>query len=220
LGIEFQLGQVQEALDKDPGNDELLKLKTDLQELITLYTQLVEAEGAAADSSVPDAKSAESSSVPQPASPKKTDFSNKKRDFNQTSETIAGAEVVVVSASAGGAGEPDQKKSKKYPSSSTATGGASVGAGADGKKQGHGNNGQKKERKQSKTEVIQNQKQSNWLNFAKSGKNKASSLGKKKSIFATSDNPHYVVGVTGSGQGMTDYRKKGKHIFEPSSRED
>ena len=41
---QFQHGQILEALEKDPDNSELLKLKSDLDELITLYTQLVQQE--------------------------------------------------------------------------------------------------------------------------------------------------------------------------------
>lgn len=40
---KFQLGQVQEAIDKE-STPELEKLKKDLQELITLYTTLCEQE--------------------------------------------------------------------------------------------------------------------------------------------------------------------------------
>ncbi|KAJ3403167.1 hypothetical protein HDV05_008039, partial [Chytridiales sp. JEL 0842] len=41
---KFQLEQVQDALAKDPSNKELLKLESDLKELITLYTSLVPPE--------------------------------------------------------------------------------------------------------------------------------------------------------------------------------
>lgn len=41
---QFQLGQVNEALEKDPENEELLKLSGDLKELITLYQTLVAQE--------------------------------------------------------------------------------------------------------------------------------------------------------------------------------
>ena len=41
---QFQLGQVEEALVKDPENADLLKLKSDLIELVNLYTTLVSQE--------------------------------------------------------------------------------------------------------------------------------------------------------------------------------
>lgn len=41
---QFQLGQVQEALSKDPENADLLKLQSDLLELVNLYTTLVSQE--------------------------------------------------------------------------------------------------------------------------------------------------------------------------------
>ena len=44
---QFQLVQTQEALDKDPSNSDLLKLQTDLLELVELYTTLVEKESPA-----------------------------------------------------------------------------------------------------------------------------------------------------------------------------
>jgi len=41
---QFQLGQVEEALVKDPENVDLLKLQSDLLELVNLYTTLVSQE--------------------------------------------------------------------------------------------------------------------------------------------------------------------------------
>ncbi|KNE63365.1 hypothetical protein AMAG_08503 [Allomyces macrogynus ATCC 38327] len=65
--------------------------------------------------------------------------------------------------------------------------------------------------------------QQSWLQFA-SGKKKGNAVSStfkpvpilaKKSMFATPDNPHAKVGVTGSGRGMTDFSERGKHKFEP-----
>ncbi|KNE64560.1 hypothetical protein AMAG_09919 [Allomyces macrogynus ATCC 38327] len=68
-----------------------------------------------------------------------------------------------------------------------------------------------------------NKAQQSWLQFA-SGKKKGKAVSStfkpvpilaKKSMFATPDNPHAKVGVTGSGRGMTDFSERGKHKFEP-----
>ena len=47
----LQLQQVEAALTNDPGNQELLKLKTDLQEIIALTQQLIETTRATSSSS-------------------------------------------------------------------------------------------------------------------------------------------------------------------------
>ena len=69
---QFQLGQVQEALDKDPENSDLLKLKSDLLELVNLYTGLVSQETAKTlqkDQTVKSAEKPESTHATHPTLP-------------------------------------------------------------------------------------------------------------------------------------------------------
>ncbi|KAG0293197.1 hypothetical protein BGZ96_003185 [Linnemannia gamsii] len=90
-------------------------------------------------------------------------------------------------------------------------GGATAGAGTG--------SGMKKKKKADAGPSEQVQKQMAWQNFAKGktgvkkGKTGTSGGGLKKSIFATPDNPEGKVGVVGSGQGMTQFQQRGKHLY-------
>ncbi|KAJ3281135.1 hypothetical protein HK104_000184, partial [Borealophlyctis nickersoniae] len=66
---QFQLEQVNEALEKDPGNSELEKLKTDLSELISLYANLVQPAPPKPSTKSLASSSAPRSKTPQTASP-------------------------------------------------------------------------------------------------------------------------------------------------------
>ncbi|KAI9193338.1 uncharacterized protein BJ171DRAFT_430370 [Polychytrium aggregatum] len=68
---KYQLSQVDEALEKDPENAELLKLKSDLGELITLYTSLTQsASPPRAAAQTPAAASSRDNPKPSSASKK------------------------------------------------------------------------------------------------------------------------------------------------------
>lgn len=157
-----------------------MKLQQDLEELITLYSQLVAAEP---EPPVPKKKPAPVQEATHPSSPKKEAlpvFNKIAQPGPESSEKVVGDQV--------------EKKKKSFQAG-------------------------KKEKKPNKKEAEQNQKQSAWLNFAKGGgvKKKSGtskpSLLSKKSMFATPDNPKAVVGVIGSGQGMTQFQQRGKHTF-------
>ncbi|KAI4296142.1 hypothetical protein L6164_036125 [Bauhinia variegata] len=65
-------------------------------------------------------------------------------------------------------------------------------------------------------EVAQNKRQNAWQQF-QSTKGKAKKIGffsgrKRESIFKSPDDPHGKVGVTGSGKGLTEFQKRGKHF--------
>jgi len=112
---------------------------------------------------------------------------------------------------------------------SAASGGGTNGkrkAGDDFDGPGTGNGGKdEKERKKKKNEKKaevraekakeQTSKQNTWLKFAKKSEKKGTPIAglAGTSIFKTPDNPHGRVGVTGSGQGMTEYGTRNKHKF-------
>lgn len=101
----------------------------------------------------------------------------------------------------------------------------------------------KKKKNEKKLEVKaakakeQNNKQATWQKFAKKSEKKGVHIAgvSGTSIFKTPDNPlgrgenrsrlssssyhlltrHHVVGVTGSGKGMTEVTQRGKHVFVP-----
>ncbi len=191
---EFQLGQVQEALDKEPSNAELQKLAGDLQELVALYTELVEAEEAAAVTQ----KKRPAPSVAQTPSDS-ADLSAPRKKWGEKEGHLH--EVVV--------GEESVQKGGKLPANTQASGtltNGTLGAPPPAKK-----------KKVNKREVEQKSKQAAWLNFAaKPSTRKAVTGGglKTKSMFATADEPNSVVGVIGSGKGMTAYQSRGKHRFD------
>ncbi|KAL3140953.1 hypothetical protein ABBQ32_005477 [Trebouxia sp. C0010 RCD-2024] len=64
-------------------------------------------------------------------------------------------------------------------------------------------------------------RQQSWMDFkkGKGSKHKAGflSTGKKGSMFSVPDDPSAKVGVVGSGQGMTDYKKVARHDFNPDA---
>jgi len=84
----------------------------------------------------------------------------------------------------------------------------------------HGNgNKKRKENPAAKRESEQLAKQSAWLSFTKGAeghkkKSKIIAPMKKTSMFATPDDPNAKVGVVGSGRGMTEFQKRGKHLYE------
>ena len=65
------------------------------------------------------------------------------------------------------------------------------------------------------------EKQSSWMNFNKKAKRKRKGYfrmhSKKDSIFKTSDNVEGKVGVTNSGQGMTDFNPRVKFLASDNS---
>lgn len=86
-----------------------------------------------------------------------------------------------------------------------------------------------KERKRKKIKALKNkarirgqeeesmEKQSSWQSFVQKGKNRKAGFittKRKESIFASPDTVDGRVGVTGSGQGMTDFDKRKKHKTE------
>jgi len=66
--------------------------------------------------------------------------------------------------------------------------------------------------KQKEEEDARNAQKQNWKNFTMKGK--AAKKLKKESMFKTPEGYEGKVGVVGSGQGMTDFAKRGKHIFQ------
>ncbi|KAF8931930.1 hypothetical protein BGZ47_011626 [Haplosporangium gracile] len=113
-------------------------------------------------------------------------------------------------AATAGAGDSEEAKAgqKRGPDGNGVSAAAGAGAGAGG--------GMKKKKKTDAGPSEQVQKQMAWQNFAKGakkGKTSGSSVGLKKSIFATPDNPEGKVGVVGSGKGMTQFQQRGKHLY-------
>jgi survival-of-motor-neuron-related-splicing factor 30 len=236
---QHQLDQVDQALAKDPSNVELLRLKTDLSELIALTSQLVE-KSAAPPKSAPSHKT----TIESPTSADDESPTPYQEELSAAflSHTYRVGENVQAKWSGDG---------KFYPAVITAIGGSNQAFSVNFKGYSEselmrmedlrpiearkrqsifgdvGGPPEKKKKKKDKNapklpaeEVV---KQKAWQSFAKSAEKKKKKIGQlpinKKSIFATPDNPEGKVGVVGSGRGMTQFQQRGKNIYDKSSTE-
>lgn len=79
----------------------------------------------------------------------------------------------------------------------------------------------KSQQRFAKLDAETQKRQQSWMDFkkGKGSKKKAGflSTGKKGSMFSVPDDPSAKVGVVGSGQGMTDYKKVARHDFNPDA---
>ncbi|OZJ03247.1 hypothetical protein BZG36_03520 [Bifiguratus adelaidae] len=229
-----QLDQVEQLLQNDPQNDEYIKLKADLVELITLTSQLVESQ--------PKEQPSKKRPAPDDASPNEYSSPAYAPPPTKARPWAVGDKCLAKYSGDG----------KFYPAKITAIGGAGqvfsvmfqgyddvevlkaedirvIPGSAEAKQSAVGvfEQGADKKKKQKDKEKPKGPKapsehiikQKAWLNFAQ-GANKKKKLGatpiNKKSIFKTPDNPEGRVGVVGSGRGMTNYQRRGKHIYEPT----
>ncbi|CAG8804898.1 30289_t:CDS:2 [Gigaspora margarita] len=191
---QYQLDQVNLALKNDPENSELLKLKTDLTELISLTTTIIDQETVS-----PTPKKSPSSISPKTNSAPTT----------PTSNSILGlAKPLQVGDSCLARWSGD---GQFYPAQITAIGGGDQVFSVVFK-------GQKKVNEQvakqktwlafaSGTAVAPGKKTTKTKRLVQPPIN-------KRSIFATPENPEGKVGVVGSGKPMTQFQQRGKHIFD------
>ncbi|KAJ2957168.1 hypothetical protein NQZ79_g7061 [Umbelopsis isabellina] len=217
----YQLEQIEASLESDPQNSELLKLKSDLEELISLTSQFETVQSSPA---TPTKKSEVNQKVEEkPASSAAPLY----QQYSVGQEVMAkyqadGKYYKAKVSNVGGSGvvysvifsgyqdveivkaediKPiDNKNKNKRP--------AGVFQESSDKKAAP----VKKPKKTAAVEVKKNA----WLNFAnKSEKKKKISATpiNKKSMFKTPDNPEGKVGVIGSGRGMTGFQQRGKHQY-------
>ncbi|RUS22079.1 hypothetical protein BC937DRAFT_90493 [Endogone sp. FLAS-F59071] len=239
---QYQLQQVEEVLAADPTNPEMLKLKTDLTELINLTAQYVQQEKQIKQqqhkvshaTTVADEEPASPNSPTTPSKPLTVGsmclakWSADGKFYPATVSAIGGSAQVY---SVVFKGYSDVEIVKAEDIRPMTEGNGTVGGAKGGKRESvfeaPEDDKRKKKPKRDKNapkkvaeEVV---KQKAWLNFAtKTGadekKKKKTNVVvapiNKKSIFKTPDNPEGKVGVVGSGRGMTQFSQRGKHIFE------
>ncbi|KAI9146413.1 hypothetical protein BKA69DRAFT_1044560 [Paraphysoderma sedebokerense] len=246
---EFQLEQVEQMLTKDPDNEDLLRIKSDLQDLISLQRSMLDISSANNNAAKRSNSSAslDASEPSAPAKPKKlwnindvvackwsdgkwyeatvTAVSKKKDTDPVYSVVFKGYTTVqLVKSNEIREFDPDlvvQVKKKRTLPTDEANQNRKSKKNFLAKKQ-------KLAAKIEEQEKVQQNTQQAWLNFA-GGKGKkkmgASSIKpvpilKKKSMFATPDNPEGKVGVVGSGKGMTQFGNRGKHQFDTSNADE
>ncbi|KAG1870029.1 hypothetical protein F4604DRAFT_1881357 [Suillus subluteus] len=216
---QVQLSQVELALQTDPENGELLSLRSELQELISLTQQSL---AQAASSSRADSVRKTANSTPSHTWTAGSDclakysgdwrvggsaenpvYSIMFKGYN-TTELIKGAEIKAL--------PPNHQEKVSAPSKRKLT------------KAEDEERDRKKKRNEKKLEVKaakakeQLAKQATWQKFAKKSEKKGVHIAgvAGTSIFKTPDNPLGRVGVTGSGKGMTEVAIRGKHKFAPT----
>ncbi|CAG8681553.1 932_t:CDS:2 [Funneliformis caledonium] len=197
---QYQLDQVNLALKSEPESSELLKLKTDLTELINLTTTIIDQEVTLS----PSKRSASSVSPRNNSTPTTPTLTS----LPTFTKPLQVGDSCLARWSGDG---------QFYQAQITAIGGGNQVFSVVFK--GYNN-----------IELVnkvneQNLKQKSWLAFASGS---ATAPGKrttkakrlvqppinKKSIFATPENPEGKVGVVGSGKPMTQFQQRGKHIFD------
>ncbi|KAK9765986.1 hypothetical protein K7432_005247 [Basidiobolus ranarum] len=227
---QYQLDQVNTALEADPENAELNKLKQDLNDLISLTESFLQQQEQVPPPQTkpvkkPSAPPKATTSLP-PKVQKISAFEIPASDHRWTIGDTCQAkwssdkqfyEAVIVAISGDGtysvtfkgygntevvSAEELKPISNKTQKKREQTSEAVVDDPTKKKK--------KTTSKTSETAV----KQQAWLKFANNKKGKNSTAINKKSIFATPTEPEGKVGVVGSGKGMTDFKQRGKHIYE------
>ncbi|KAI8997398.1 hypothetical protein BDB01DRAFT_712661 [Pilobolus umbonatus] len=220
---KFQLEQVELALQSDKDNDELLKLKEGLIELITMSEAASQLN--AADSSKKDKKN----NVSNNNNTKKNAVTTalKSHEFSVDQEVMArwsgdGEFYRATITAIGGADQVFSVKFKGYNEAEFVK--AEDIKPIDKKRSGifedvvESKPKKKKENtaapKKKKSSEFESKKNA-WLNFATGTSKKKTIVPSinKKSIFKTPDNPQGKVGVVGSGKGMTSFQQRGKHIY-------
>lgn len=206
---ESQLADIEELLQADPTDEGMLKLKSDLVELIALTKEeqgddapVKEEEAAPPAAPVDDAPEPQSRSTVVPASAAAPAVSE--------SIPLPSISVPASATSASSSGEPPKKKLKKLKDFE-APAHLQVQEGDNEKETNRKKRAvkalkQKHREKQREYESVK--KQQSWQNFSKKKGSK-----KKKSIFATQDGTHAKVGVV-SGGSMTEFGERKRHKYE------
>ncbi|KAI9010680.1 hypothetical protein DFJ74DRAFT_685342 [Hyaloraphidium curvatum] len=252
---KFQLTTVEEALERDPGNAELEKLRTDLLEMISLLSVAQQGPAATAShASAPPRNQRARTDRRSPDAPAfdvgmtvQAKYSGDSKFYEAVVEEIRAdedgspaylvrfkgydnREVVDeedVRHVGGGAGKP-RKAGGGLPVDNTPFAQASAAAAAAASRKrpmgvfeveekpkasviGDASSKEKKKAKKGPTDKQSEKNQLNervkgWQSFA----TKKTPLANKSSIFATSEDPGYRVGVTGSGKPMTQFAQRQK----------
>ncbi|CAG8498494.1 10679_t:CDS:2 [Paraglomus occultum] len=198
-----QLDKVDNALQSDPENIELLKLKQDLTELINLTSDLI-------DAAEPNSPKKSPSNT---TSPKSQSLSSPTTPTSATSSIPVFTRPIQVGDTCLARWSGD---GQFYPATVTAIGGGDQVFSVVFKGYNNVELVNVQDIKPKEQRVV---KQKQWLAFAHSAAaapgrrtNKAKRLVQppinKKSIFATPENPEGKVGVVGSGRPMTQFQQR------------
>ncbi|KAG0151102.1 hypothetical protein CROQUDRAFT_37291 [Cronartium quercuum f. sp. fusiforme G11] len=211
---EYQLSQVNLALEKDPSNPEFMSLKDELVNLITLTKDFLaqssskHANSSTASNAVDKNLNAGDTCMAKyagdgkyyPAKITTIGGSSDTRIYTvvfkgyDTTELVTASEIKPMpDAKKRSLGDPEQESDK------------------DRKRK---KNEKKTESKAAKA-AEQMEKQKSWQTFAKKSVKKGVHIPgiAGDSMFASPDNPFGKVGVVGSGKGMTQYGTKQRHKF-------
>ncbi|KAL7418210.1 hypothetical protein BDY24DRAFT_374469 [Mrakia frigida] len=246
-GYEYQLTQVQQAVDADPGNEELLSLKAELEELISLTKQAIAAShppvvptaGPSRPSPKPSAAATTATAGPSslpPSSSSSSSFPTYKVSDEVLAKFTDGvfypARIISIHGPPASPlytvqylGAYSATPPVQLPLSSVKPMTAQKRKALEDEKEDREKDKKKaknekwKEIKQSKNEE-QVKKMESWQKFGVKAKKKG--IAPKGllggSMFRSPDTVNGKVGVVNSGKGMTDYTTREKHKFTP--RED
>ncbi|KAE8539920.1 hypothetical protein D1P53_003858 [Cryptococcus gattii VGV] len=212
-----QLAYVNLSLESDPSNDDLLKLKAELNELIDLTQQAMGHTGAA--------KGVD-------AGKEKAKTKGKEKEKEITNWQDQGPYPARINAVVGSQESPlyavtfkGYTSSTNLPLSSLKPHDPNAPIPQPQKRRADELTEKEKEKKKKKGEKwMETQKQraeevkekkNAWEKFGKKAQKKGIHISglEGRSVFRTPDNPYGRVGVVGSGRGVTEYERMGKHKF-------
>mmetsp|Transcript_13260 Transcript_13260/g.21953 ORF Transcript_13260/g.21953 Transcript_13260/m.21953 type:complete len:225 (-) Transcript_13260:40-714(-) len=213
---ESQLADIEELLQADPNDESMLKLKSDLVELIALTKEDEEEGGAATTEEVTTA----ASTIENPL----VETTVQQWDTVVGTETAAAPPLALTIPAAAAAAtmtvgssvtttsgaEPPKKKLKKVKDFETPAH-LQIQEGDNEKevnRKKRATKALKQKHRAKKIDYESTKKQQSWQNFSKKKGSK-----KKKSIFATQDGVQAKVGVV-SGGSMTEYGERKRHKYE------
>ncbi|KAJ7225452.1 hypothetical protein GGX14DRAFT_638829 [Mycena pura] len=224
---QVQLSQVQQAIDADPGNTELVSLRSELKQLIELTETAIAAQAEAASSSKAESSRKNHSSAPAhtwsagdeclakysgdgswyPARITSVGGSTDNRVYSivfkgyNTTEQVKASEIKAMPANYNFVPPPSNKRKLTKIEEEE----------REKKKK---KNEKKVEAKAAKAKE-QLAKQATWQKFTKKSEKKGVHIAglAGTSIFKTPEHPLGRVGVTGSGKGMSDAVTQTKHKF-------
>ncbi|KAJ7110145.1 hypothetical protein C8R44DRAFT_743425 [Mycena epipterygia] len=224
---QVQLSQVDLAISSDPGNAELVELRSELKELIELTKSALAAQTEVASSSKAESSRKNTSSTPahtwSAGDECLAKYSGDGSWYPARITSVGGsADNRVYSVVFKGYNTTEQVKSSEVKSMPA---NHAFVAPASNKRKLSKAEEEERERKKKKNEKKveakaakakeQTAKQATWQKFAKKSEKKGVHIAgvAGTSIFKTPDNPLGRVGVTGSGKGMTEVATQAKHKF-------
>ncbi|WWD20829.1 hypothetical protein CI109_105306 [Kwoniella shandongensis] len=227
-----QLAYVNLSLESDPSNDDLLKLKTELVELIDLTQSALGGSAAAkAEPSKPKGKAKETPNWQEQGQYKAgMDCMAKYKDgkwYPARISAVVGSQesplytitfkgytsstnVAISSLKPHDPSAPIPQPQKRKPDELT-----------EKEKEKKKKKGEKwMESQKAKADEVKDKKNA-WEKFGKKAQKKGIHISglEGKSVFRTPDNPFGKVGVVGSGRGVTEYERMGKHKFDADKEE-